>query len=503
MSRVDPLVRRYLDDPGGVAEEDLDKLVAVLRDDPAKAVELREQLLIDDHLSQKLAIDRQNFFAQIEQRLADFQRGEEEMYDHVAELRAIAEAQIDQPLGAPLAAPWLKYVLALALSLVVVAGVIAWRSSGPERTPVALVEEISGDVQVLRGGQPIVLAPGKAVSTGDEVTCLPGSTIEWKYKDGTTVRLLGDTVSNIAADPRSGAKRVELKQGELSANVAPQQRGPMLFTTPHATATVLGTELRLVVARESTQLDVLAGKVDLTRHSDGQTVRIAANETGVASKREVALRMPPWPVDRAKAVLLFEGDAEQTLVRNPQSGNFRVTPLESVGDAGQSERRTLEFRGGSFQSVEAGEDLTQLLVRTTGFTVQMALVPQSQAVSGTILTVGDPQTPWLTLRQAGEWLMADLDAVEPVRLGKVSGGSQTLVVIAHDDGHLAWRIGDESGQAESQPEAAWLSGPLVLGGAADGGDAWQGQVVRLAIYKDAMSADEMQREHQRLRLVLP
>src|SRR5262245_54005474 len=150
MARVNFLILRFLEDPSSLDESDLDRLVALLRDDPRKAIQLREQILLDDHLSQKLAIDRQNFFAQIEQRIADFTRGEAEMYDHVAELRAIAEAEIDKPLRQRMRWVWLKYSLAAAVSLALVAGLVAWHATGPGPKSIASIEDFTGDVLLVR-----------------------------------------------------------------------------------------------------------------------------------------------------------------------------------------------------------------------------------------------------------------------------------------------------------------------------------------------------------------
>src|SRR5436190_6969204 len=90
------LIYRFVEDPAGLAEAELEQLIAHLRAEPAIAVQLREQLIIDDLLGQKLAVDRKNFTIMVQQRLTDFEKGEEEKYDQVADLRAIAEAEIEK-----------------------------------------------------------------------------------------------------------------------------------------------------------------------------------------------------------------------------------------------------------------------------------------------------------------------------------------------------------------------------------------------------------------------
>lgn len=512
MSRVDPLIRRYLDDPAGLEEEELDKLVTVLRAHPEKAVALREQLLIDDYLSQKLAIDRQNFFAQIEQRIADFERGQEEMYDHVAELRSIAEADIDRPLrGSPLS--WLKFALAAAVCLLIVAGIVAWRFGQPDARQVALVEELSGEVYLLRQGARIEPQLGKAVSTGDQVFSSAGSTIEWHYKDGTRVRVVGDAVAHVRADAASGAKQVLLDSGELAASVAPQQRGPMVFSTPHATATVRGTELRLVVRRADTQLDVSSGSVDFTNLADGRTIQVSKDETGLASRDRIALSLPQWPLDRSRAVFLFDGANKLVLARNPQSGNFRDTPLEPLGNASHTDRGALSLNGGRFASADAGDDITQSLQKTGEFSLELALIPQAVhgGAGGVVLCLGPRENPYLELRQEGAWLIlrvaSDWDP-EPVelRLGELLEGKRTHVIVAGRPGNLAGYLGGSqtAGKSDMPLDAGqWAAGPLSIGGRANGSEAWRGEVVRLAMFAHYIEAEEARRERERFELVHP
>ena len=71
------LIHRYLEDPAALGEPELEQLIALLRAKPTMAVELREQLIVDDLLGQKLAVDRKNFIIMVQQRLTDYDKGEE------------------------------------------------------------------------------------------------------------------------------------------------------------------------------------------------------------------------------------------------------------------------------------------------------------------------------------------------------------------------------------------------------------------------------------------
>ncbi len=509
MSRINPLIHRFLEDPTGLEEQELDKLEVLLREHPHRAIELREQLLLDDYLSQKLAIDRQNFFAQIEQRIADFQRGQEEMYDHVAELRAIAEGDIDKPLRQSSRWTWVKYSLAAALALSLVVAVTLWQQGGSAARPVAIVEEISGEVTIVRGGEQIAPQLGKAIYTTDQIVSTAGSTIEWKYKDKTTVRIVGDALGIVSSETQTGAKQVQLDQGELVANVVPQQRGPMTFSTPHATATVRGTALRLVVGRADTQLDVSEGKVELTRLADGSKIEVAANETGVASQERIALKLPQWPVSRSRAIFLMQGEPQNTLCRNPASGNFRQSELTSQG-AARGDGQKLVLAGGAFAAADDGADMTTLIQRSGEFTCEIALTPQAaEEGDGILLSLGPHSAPNLQLRQQGAWLLARAatggEAVE-ITMGEVVAGKRVHLLLSGRNGQLvAYVAGVQTAEKRDilLDTSAWSSGPLTLGANADGEEPWRGEIARLAIFAHFMDPEEARRERERFELVHP
>ena len=96
---LDVLINRFLDDRAALEPDELDALIAGLRAEPARAAQLREQLVIDDHLAQKMTVDRRNFLAQVEQRIADFERSEEEIDSQVAELRELATKEFERPVA--------------------------------------------------------------------------------------------------------------------------------------------------------------------------------------------------------------------------------------------------------------------------------------------------------------------------------------------------------------------------------------------------------------------
>src|SRR5262249_46511131 len=143
MSNLELLMQRYLEDCASLSPLELDELITGLHADPELAVTLRDQLLLDDLLAQKLTLDRRNFVAQVEQRIADMQRGQEELQEQVADLRSLAAAEKTQSAAAR---GWRWLHLALVLSVLVlvgIAGVTAWMLK-PHPPAIATITSVDG-----------------------------------------------------------------------------------------------------------------------------------------------------------------------------------------------------------------------------------------------------------------------------------------------------------------------------------------------------------------------
>lgn len=63
------LIARWLDDRAGLSEQEAEELVRLLGADPELARRVKDQLLTDDLLSRRLAVDRRNFDHQVAQRI--------------------------------------------------------------------------------------------------------------------------------------------------------------------------------------------------------------------------------------------------------------------------------------------------------------------------------------------------------------------------------------------------------------------------------------------------
>ncbi len=188
---------------------------------------------------------------------------------------------------------------AAAAAIAIAAGVYAF---WPAPTPpaVATVERVRGDVLV--GDEPA--AEGMPVTDGQAVQARgPRSLAVLRFPDGTELEITGDTAIDRLEAPATG-KRVTLSRGTIRASVTPQPPGcPMVLSSPQATATIVGTRLRLVVDRAaSTRLEVEEGKVRLTTRQHGTAIEVSAGSFAVAAPGVALAAHPLRPAGKATVV---------------------------------------------------------------------------------------------------------------------------------------------------------------------------------------------------------
>ncbi|HEX7897489.1 MAG TPA: FecR family protein [Planctomycetota bacterium] len=152
----------------------------------------------------------------------------------------------------------------VAAAAVAATALVAWALLG-RSTSLPRVESLAGNVR-------------PAVAVGQEISdleTLGDGRATLKYPDGTSLVLgPGTRVRELAPN------RVSLTRGSLAAEVTPRA-DPLVFSTPHGDAKVLGTSLKLAVEKASTRLEVTEGRVRLTR--GGDAVDVAAGHFAVAA----------------------------------------------------------------------------------------------------------------------------------------------------------------------------------------------------------------------------
>jgi hypothetical protein len=159
------------------------------------------------------------------------------------------------------------------------------QSPGTTQTALAQVEEVSGEAFVVtRDGKSPVMAgvhllPGQGLETGRGI-----SRIVFHFPDKTRVDLGPETL--LAEMKIDSGKRLAVTQGTVQAVVAKQPKGePLIVTTPHGQAKVVGTTLRLYVdpdPKKGTRLEVEEGKVEL-KNLAGKTALAESGHYAVAA----------------------------------------------------------------------------------------------------------------------------------------------------------------------------------------------------------------------------
>jgi ferric-dicitrate binding protein FerR (iron transport regulator) len=507
------LLARYLDDRESLNDADWEQLLLLLREQPQLAVELRAQLMLDDLLSQKLALDRVDFSLQMSQRVNDYEHKIEETFDHVAELRAMAEEELKQPRPAETAA-WKTWSLSLAaaLSLLLFVGGVAWWVNPLEAPVLAVVEEASGEVAHTHGSQVASAKIGDELRYGEKLQTGADGTVVWRYQDNTRIRLEANAAAELKYHPRHQGKRIELTQGSLWAQISPQIKGKeMTFQTPHAEAVVVGTEFRLAIREHDTELEVTEGVVEFQRNGDANVVRVVANELSLANAERIELKTVAWPSQRDDLAFLFTNASDLTVARNPQTNAMRETPLEERGLVDYLHGRALLLQGGSFTSQDAGDDLRALFHDRQDLTVELILTTaEEQPEAGLVIgyrSHGD-KSNWSLSQTKEAWLARLLTEQTAGRSAELKFSTKADPFV-----HVAWtyRPGEWKGYINGELAGKrddihgnfrpWENGLFTVGADADQKSAWPGTIFGIAVYRRVLEGDELRRNARNGRVI--
>lgn len=517
MSDFDSLAQRFLDDRSGLTEAELDSLIATLRADADFAVKLREQLLLDDLLAQKMTLDRRNFVAQVEQRIADLGRAPSELSRQTADLRSLAAAE-KSDFGR--SRSWARWALALS-AIVAVSGALAVIRFWPSQPVIATVTDVVGEVKIEQNGDSDAAEVDDSLASGQRVVVPRGGSVTLSYKDGSELRVKGDSAIVFDPQPDDGPKQIHIERGELVANIKPQLAGSMKFVTPHGLATAPVSQFRLVVTSENTLLDVHEGKVQLTRVGDNRPLMVAANESGVASKTTLQIGPLTWPYRRDGLAYLFspleQGPKENkplTVVRDSETRSFRTTPLEPRGEAALMESRWhYELNGGYLVANDAGQGIFHASRGGSELTLEAIFSPASmdQAGPARIVSLADEgDEPDFALEQEGQEFIvciktdAESPPSSPPRMTINAADSPLHLTMTYRYGELiAYRDGMEIARSRDLQGSLgkWRSGPLTLGADAAGERPWRGVMEAVALYNRCLEPGEVARNARNYRLL--
>jgi ferric-dicitrate binding protein FerR (iron transport regulator) len=502
MKDLEQLIAVYLDDRSALSGEEMARLASELDRSPDAATSVKDQLVVGELLSQKLAQDRQNFPAQVAQRRRDFERGEEELFQQVIEVRSLAAEELKARDRAPKRVRRRSFWggLSLALVLAVAAGLF-WEQIAP-RPVIATIAALEGNAVIERGGEQLAADGGAAIRAGDRLLVGQDATVEVRYPDRTTVLLDSEAVVQWEGRP-SQAKRVVLSSGGLSASVTRQPaEKPMSIEAEAAVVRVLGTELFVYAGQGNARVGVTEGRVALIRRSDGQEAEVVAGNSGFASADVLQVWEGIWPSNLTGAALVIE--SEPKMRASDPTGAPQPVTLVPQGRARLTEHGALVLDDGAFVASGAGEAIVDACQETTSLSVEAIVRPNEgmQSEAAIIFASGEgPLTPNFALVQSqGRFGFVLKTADDPsgtlFDLADVAEESPQRLTVTYRPGRLACYLDGRLLFHRSDLEgdfAPWTSGELVFGDQPTGGHNWRGVLEGVAIYNRVLCRNEIQR----------
>lgn len=495
---ITDLIRRFVDDRDGLEEHEYAQLVEAVKESPELATQLRDQLLIDDTLSQRLAIDRRHFDAQVQQRIADHLRGEDELNQQADELRSLALARLEGVPAEP-ATSWSTVVAwgsALVLLLAIGVSLWSWRQS-QQAALVATVAQVSGEVIIQRypNASDVRAAVGQSLQVGDVLHLPDEASMALTWSDGTRVQLGGGT--QISLPKTTAGKWLSISLGDVAASVAPQPAGrPMVFVTPQADAIVRGTELYLHVQASNTRLEVAEGTVELVERQmqDVQLVGSSQSATAILGER-ITRTSIRWPTSQQGLVYLFAGGQRPTLVRSRSL--LQRSRLEPQGDgAAFNSQGELALSGGWSEDTIAAADVAARIQSANAMSLEVAIAPSQPADDQprAILQFVTDDRVVCSLAQAGHRLQFVAGDNAAIDIGSLAGVGKLshLAIICANHEMMAYLDGQLLVQSRFRGALPGNASRLIVGGV-DPDARWHGRIAGLAIYDRKLDPAEIER----------
>lgn len=178
-----------------------------------------------------------------------------------------------------------------------------WMVSREIQTPVdtAVLALLTGDAQIVRGGDIMAGHEGMTLQAGDYVQLIgKGARSEVRFTDGSRISAEQGTRWTWVVKER-GKREIVLESGALSALIEKQNnRAVYVFISEEARVTVIGTRFRFSTLNLASTLELFEGAVKFQRRSDQQEISVAAGQRVIAgsnSKQVLAATPlnPPAP----------------------------------------------------------------------------------------------------------------------------------------------------------------------------------------------------------------
>lgn len=149
---------------------------------------------------------------------------------------------------------------------------------------IAQIEEAGDGVQLLRNGKVLNINDVDGVISGDKILTNKTPVSLSYIGEGTSVFLTEK--SEALFEVKEGAKVIHLSSGDIICDVEKQPIGkPMKIYTPHAEATVLGTQFLLTAGKENSKLHVHEGSVNFKEKGSGNSFDTKAGWSARISKK--------------------------------------------------------------------------------------------------------------------------------------------------------------------------------------------------------------------------
>jgi len=184
-------------------------------------------------------------------------------------------------------------LIAAAVLVAAVLGV-GGRAPDSDRAASPRVVRLTGSPVVrTSAGSESPASAGETLAPGVELRTGPEDAVTIAYRDGSSIELAA--ASTVGIERRGTAKRLVLRRGRISADIAPQPPGePMTMATPDAEVVVRGTRLLLELVGLATRLEVVVGLVEISSAGGsllvpgGRAATVRRGEAPVLAERAVA-----------------------------------------------------------------------------------------------------------------------------------------------------------------------------------------------------------------------
>ena len=289
-----PLLDAYRD--GDIAEVDAGRLAEVIRERGEESKQALAELETEGCIAQALDdTDSESFLRSFWER----HRAEKDSAHFVEDFE-------DKRVKATTSfrRRWWMAAAATVSVVLLAAGSFLWMPA-----PMAHLEQVRGDVVIVRGGFDEAFTSGQALHAGDGLRVTgEESSATVVFADGTRLEFGEDTVVTSVTDDPAIGKRIVLAEGFFTAQVAKQPAGrPMILATPQSEVVVLGTTFSLSVGTAVTHLETQSGNVCFKRTSDGRSVEVPAGFDAIVAAPDLPLVAQPLSSRSSTPRLQLEG----------------------------------------------------------------------------------------------------------------------------------------------------------------------------------------------------